>query len=58
MNDQKWPLEIDGLLAEDTLGKLGEEEAYTLYMKDFLTMPDMNFSEIATSDIQIRVMMN
>jgi hypothetical protein len=58
MNDQSW---IDDIQWQDVLGPIGEtqdEEIYTLTTRDFLQMPDVNFSELVHIDPQIRALLN
>jgi hypothetical protein len=49
---------LNRLKEEETWQKLGAEEIYSIYMRDFLVMPDMDFREIAKVDMDIRVLFN
>jgi len=58
MNDQKWIREIIWTSGGDTLGTLGVEEVYTLYMNDFREMPYIDYLELSKFDVHIQALLN
>jgi hypothetical protein len=49
---------VERLKTEETLQKFGAEEMYTLQMRDFFKMPDIDFAAVAQEDRDIRVLFN
>ena len=58
MNDQSWINEIDWQIFESPATLEGDEEVYTLKMRDFLQMPNVDFMELAAYDPEIRALLN
>jgi hypothetical protein len=58
MNEQNWMHEIHRQDTKHPAVNVAHEPVYTVYLKDFLRMPDVNFVELATVDVAIRALMN
>jgi hypothetical protein len=58
MNDTRW---LENINQMDTLPPADYAAGgivYTLYLKDFLVMPDVNFGDAARSDQHLRSLLN
>jgi hypothetical protein len=51
-------MEMNSMDSLPAMEEIGEEVFYTLRMRDFLMMPDVDFSHVATLDPNIRVLFN
>jgi len=45
-------------LTEQEIKELVESRLYTLFMPDFLKMPDMDFGDVALKDPEIKALFN
>ena len=58
MNDQQWLDEIQWQDKQQPQESIEGEEVYTVTMADFLTMPLVNFLELATVDPAVKALLN
>ncbi len=58
MDEIKWFDEINKVDSKHPSEDVSDEVRYTLHQKDFLTMPDVKFDELAEIDPDIRVLLN
>ena len=58
MQNADWAIEIQSLDTWAPQDAMDKEKLYTVHMKDFLRMPDLNFEELAFCDPLIRALMN
>jgi hypothetical protein len=58
MNDHHWMQDLQWQDVSRPLEDLPKEAVYTLLLGDLLTMPDLNFREIALSDRFVRALLN
>jgi len=58
MNNTKW---LNGMHQSDTLAPASSTEGeavYTLFMRDFLSMPNVDFSAVSEMDQSVRALLN
>ena len=58
MKNTQW---LNGMHQTDTLAPAGcteGEAVYTLFMKDFLSMPNVDFSTVSKMDQSVRTLLN
>lgn len=58
MNDTRW---LQGMHQMDTAkpsSSVAGERMYTLFMRDFLKMPDMDFKSLVRADVAVRALLN
>jgi hypothetical protein len=58
MKDTRW---LDGMHQLDTFASLEEaqgEQVYTLFLRDFLKMPPVDFSQVSSTDVAVRSLFN
>ncbi len=58
MNNTKW---LNGMHQTDTLAPASSmegETVYTLFMKDFLSMPHVDFGAVSDMDQAVRALLN
>ena len=58
MQEQNWMSEIHRQDRQVPTQDVGSEPMYTVYLRDFLRMPDVNFLELAVIDPAIRALLN
>jgi hypothetical protein len=58
MENQFWATEFQWQDLKEPIEDVNGEKVYTLYMHDFLKMPEVNFQEEALFDASLRALLN
>ena len=58
MNELNWIHQIQWQDVSKPLTELKEEDLYTLYMGDFLNMPEVDYFELVHIDPMVRALLN
>lgn len=58
MNQNEFIVDLERLKKEETWQKMGSDEVYTIPMRDFFKMPDIDFVAVSKEDPDVKVLFN